>query len=149
MERSVAQVSRYLDQRGAQSCSENAGRLLMCAFYRSLRRHAARLRRIQFTDCSNEILAPAVARECTSKEDCKLDAERAASQLSTRAQGMYQLRRAGHDWNEIAQTFGITPTAARAEFSREIKRVKLELRKKGQPQSSPSKCNGKAGAREP
>src|SRR5581483_11676447 len=41
------------------------------------------------------------AQRRTSKEDCKLDAEKAAKQLSRRVQDLYEFRRAGYEWNEI------------------------------------------------
>jgi hypothetical protein len=97
-------------------------------------------------DNTNELPAPGTAQRCTSKEDCKLDAEKTAKQLSRRAQDLYQLRRAGYEWNEIAQIFATTPAAARAEFSREIKRVRAEIEKKRQLQSSQGKCSGNTGA---
>jgi hypothetical protein len=129
LERAVAQVSRYLDRRAVAPLSQDAGRVLRCAFYRGLRRHAARLRRNRSSDVANEISAASVSRQCTTKEDCKLDAEKTARHLTGRAQDMYQLRCVGHDWNEIAEVFGTTSVAARAEYSREIRRVRSKLRK--------------------
>jgi len=85
------------------------------------------------------------AQRRTSKEDCKLDAEKAAKQLSRRVQDLYEFRRAGYEWNEIAQIFATTPAAARAEFSRDIKRVRAEIEKKRQPKQVPGKCNPTIG----
>jgi FixJ family two-component response regulator len=71
-----------------------------------------------------------------------LDAEKAARQLSARGRQMYKLSHAGFEWREIAQKLSTTDAAARAEFSRELKRAKLKLRKKHQPRAEPRDQNG-------
>jgi transcriptional regulator len=43
---------------------------------------------------------------------------------------MYELRRAGFEWREIAQTLKTTDAAARAEFSRDLKRARLRMKNK-------------------
>ena len=64
-----------------------------------------------------------------TEEDCRLDAEKAARHLSARGRQMYELRHAGFEWREIAQKLSTTDAAARAEFSRELKRARLKLTK--------------------
>ncbi len=130
MERSVTQISRYLDRRGASLSTQDTKGLLMCAFGRGLRRHAAKLRRIQLADDINEISTAPPARTCTSKEDCRLDAEKAARQLGERGRRMYELRNAGFEWKEIAQILNTTNAAARAEYSRELKRARSNVKGK-------------------
>jgi hypothetical protein len=68
------------------------------------------------------------ARSCTAEEDCRLDAEKAARQLSERGRQMYELRHAGFEWREVAQKLNTTDAAARAEFSRELKRARMKIR---------------------
>jgi hypothetical protein len=130
MERSVAQISRYLNRRGVDFFSQDTNGLLMCAFSRALRRHAAKLRRIELAHDLSEISQPVPSRSCTSEEDCRLDAEKAVRQLSERARQMYELRNAGFEWSEIAQKLKITDAAARAEYSRELKRARQKLKDK-------------------
>jgi hypothetical protein len=130
MERSVAQISRYLNRRGVPTFSEDTSGLLMCAFCRALRRHVAKLRRIQLTPDLSEASERVPSQSCTSEEDCRLDAEKAARQLSERGRQMYELRRAGFEWREIAQTLKTTDAAARAEFSRDLKRARLRMKNK-------------------
>jgi hypothetical protein len=142
MERAVAEVSRYLDQRSAPVCSETAVGLLMCAFNRSLRRHAGQLRRLELADNESHLQVPVWHQQCASKEDCRIDAENTVRRLNQRTQDMYQLRRAGYDWNEIALVFASSPAAMRAEFSREIRRVGTELRKVCQPPDT-ARCEAK------
>jgi DNA-directed RNA polymerase specialized sigma24 family protein len=130
MERSVVQISRYLNRRGVATFSQDTSRLLMCAFCRALRRHVVKLRRIELAPDLSEAPDRPPTRSCTTEEDCRLDAEKAARQLSARGRQMYELRHAGFEWREIAQKLSTTDAAARAEFSRELKRGRLKLTKK-------------------
>jgi DNA-directed RNA polymerase specialized sigma24 family protein len=126
MERSVSQVSRYLDRRGSPLDSEDTPGLLMCALCRAVRHYALKLRRMQLVGNFSEFYeSPPRGRSCApSKEDCRLDAEKAARRLSPRARTMLDLRRVGFEWKEIAEFFKTTDCAARAEFSREVKKAK-------------------------
>lgn len=126
MERSVAQVSRYLDRRAIPLFNQDLSALLMCAFCRSLRKYFAKLHRFQLTANVAELSAAATALSWPSNQDCRLDAERAIGQFSEKAREMYELRRAGFDWNEVAAQLSISSTAARAKFSRELRRVRLK-----------------------
>lgn len=139
MERSVVQISRYLNRRGVAGFSQDTSGLLMCAFSRALRRHIAKLRRIELAHDLSDLSEPRPKRSCTSEEDCRLDAEKAARQLSERGRQMYELRHAGFEWREIAAKLHSTDAAARAEFSRELKRARLKLTKK---------CPGKTDSRD-
>src|SRR5713226_7808278 len=65
MERSVSQVSRYLDRRGTVPFAENTNGLLICAFCRALRRYALKLRRIELVCDINEFSEPVPAGSCT------------------------------------------------------------------------------------
>jgi DNA-directed RNA polymerase specialized sigma24 family protein len=145
MERSVVQISRYLNRRGVATFSQDTSSLLMCAFCRALRRHVVKLRRIELAPDLSEASERPPTRSCTTEEDCRLDAEKASRHLSARGRQMYELRHAGFEWREIAQKLSITDAAARAEFSRELKRAKLKLRKKHQPRAEPRDQNGCAG----
>src|SRR4051794_31612109 len=145
MESSVVQISRYLNRRGAAIFSQDTSSLLMCAFCRALRRHVVKLRRIELAPDLSEASERLPTRSCTTEEDCRLDAEKAARQLSARGRQMYELRHAGFEWREIAQKLNLTDAAARAEFSRELKRARLKLRKKHQPRAEPRDQNGCAG----
>lgn len=130
MEHSVMQISRYLDRRGTSLPVQDTKGLLMCAFWRRLHRSAAKLRRMELAGDINEVSALSTNRSCTTEADCRLDAEKAVRQLSARARIMYELRNAGFDWKEIAQMLGATDAAARAEYSRELKRVKTNMKGK-------------------
>ena len=128
IERSVAQISRYLNRRGVATFSQDTKNLLMCAFCRALRRHVVKLRRIELAPDLSDASARPPTRSCTTEEDCRLDAEKAARQLSARGRQMYKLRHAGFEWREIAQIPKTTDVAARAEFSRELRRAKLKMK---------------------
>jgi hypothetical protein len=139
MERSVVQISRYLNRRGVPTFSQDTSGLLMCAFCRALSRHVAKLRRIE--------LAPPT-RSCTTEEDCRLDAEKAVRQLSKRGRQMYELRHEGYEWRAIAQILKTTDAAARAEFSRELKRAKLKMKNKSLARADTQAQKGSAQRRE-
>ena len=142
MENSVLQVSHYLDRRAVPLFEQDTSGLLMCVFYRGLRRHLYKRRRIELIPDVSQIAAPGVNSLCVTKQDCRLDAEKALRQLSDRARQMYDLRNEGYDWEEIARLFKISPTAARAEFSRELKRAREMLANKGSmPQSRSSRSS--------
>src|SRR3989442_6473362 len=55
MEKVVVQVSRYLDRAGAGPFTQNTTGILMCAFCRSLRRYAMKLKRLQLVGGSTEL----------------------------------------------------------------------------------------------
>jgi DNA-directed RNA polymerase specialized sigma24 family protein len=136
MERSVSQVSRYLDRIGSAPYASDITGLLMSAFSRALRRYATKLNRIELVGDVNELSEPTPARSCASKEDCRLDAEKAARNLSERGRTMVDLRRVGFEWKEIAEILKTTDCAARAEYSREMKRAKQKV----QSSKKSSKC---------
>jgi hypothetical protein len=135
MERSVVQISRYLNRRGVPAFSQDTSGLLMCAFCRALRRHVAKLRRIELAPDLNEVSERPPTRSCTTEEDCRLDAEKAARQLSKRGRQMYELRDAGFEWKEIAAILNTTDAAARAEFSRELKQARIKMKNKCRPRA--------------
>jgi hypothetical protein len=128
MERTVTQVSRYLDRRGIPMFAQDTGGLVLCAFCRALRRYGVRHRRVELAENAEELTAPDAGKHCTSKADCGLDAKKAASHLTERGRKMYELRKAGFGWKEVAETLNTTDGAARAEYSRELKRARLKVR---------------------
>ena len=130
METSVLQVSHYLDRRAAPLFERDAGALLVCAFYRGLRRHLSKLRRLELTADVSTLPTPRPGRSCPSKEDCRLDAERVLRKLSDRARQMFEFRKRGYDWEEVAAILNTSDGAARAEYSRELKRLKMKLANK-------------------
>jgi hypothetical protein len=123
MERSVSQVSRYLDRTGSPLGETDTASLLMVAFCRVLRRYANRLNRIKLVPDISDIAQRAANTNGPSPE-CLMDAERAARHLSPRTRTMLDLRRVGFEWKEVAEIFRTTDVAARAEFSREVKKVR-------------------------
>jgi DNA-directed RNA polymerase specialized sigma24 family protein len=124
MELSVVRISRYLDRRGAPPFSEDVDGLLTCAFCRALRRYARKLRRIELAGDIAELERRYPPQASMPREDCRLDAEKAVCRLSNRGRRMYEMRKEGFAWKEIAPIFNTTADAARAEFYRELKRAR-------------------------
>jgi DNA-directed RNA polymerase specialized sigma24 family protein len=54
-----------------------------------------------------------------------LDAERVLRKLSDRARQMFEFRKRGYAWEEVAAIFNTSDGAARAKYSRELKRLKM------------------------
>jgi hypothetical protein len=148
MERSVAQISRYLNRRGTPLFAPGTSILLTCAFCRALRRHAAKLRRLELADDISALAKPGPTRNCTKEEDCRMDAEKAARQLTQRGRRMYELRSAGFEWKEIAKLLTTTDAAARAEFSRDLKRARLRMKNKSLSRADTQAQKGSAQRRE-
>jgi DNA-directed RNA polymerase specialized sigma24 family protein len=123
MEKSVAQVSQYLDRAGADPFSQNTRGILMCAFCRALRRYAMKLNRLQLVGKSTEISERVLAPSWAALVEFRLDLERLGCHLTDRSRATLGLRSSGFDWNEIAAALHMSPTAARTAFWREIKRV--------------------------
>jgi hypothetical protein len=150
LENSVSQVSRYLDRRGSPLHAEDTSGLLMCALCRAVRRYALKLGRVELVGDFREFYEPLPGgRSCgPSKEDCRLDAEKALRRLSPRARTMLDLRQVGFEWKEIGEFFKTTDCAARTEFSRELK--KARIRNAGtKTENQPAGCSKAAGKARP
>lgn len=126
MEDSVAQVSRYLDRIGAPSSSPKNG-LLLLAFSRSLRRLAAKSRRLELAGKAVELSSRMVDRGWSRQVDARLDLEIIVRRLSERNSTVVALRAAGHNWEEVAQLLGMSVAAVRNSFWREVKDVRRKL----------------------
>jgi len=137
MENAVSQVSRYLDRTGAGLFTQNTTGILMCAFCRSLRRYALKLKRLQLVGGSAEFSEWRTAHNWSALVELWLDLEKLGSDVSHKTRFMLGLRARGFDWKEIAGVLHMTDTAARTAFWREVRRARLKgLQKdpKGKPE---------------
>ena len=126
MENAVAQVSRYLDRTGAGPFTQNTTGILMCAFCRSLRRYALKLKRPQLVGGSAEFSEWRTAHNWSALVELWLDLEKLGSDVSHKTRFMLGLRARGFDWKEIAGVLHMTDTAARTAFWREVRRARLK-----------------------
>ena len=126
MENAVAQVSRYLDRTGAGLFTQNTAGILMCAFCRSLRRYAMKLKRLQLVGGSAELSERRIAPNWTALVELRLDLEKLGRNLTDKSRAMLGLRSRGFDWKEIAGVLQMTDTAARTAFWREVRRARLK-----------------------
>jgi hypothetical protein len=129
LESSVEQISRYLDRHGASLFSENTAGLLTVAFGRTLARHAAKLRRFKTFGDVSEVAGLLVAPNSIRLAHLRLDAEKIERQLSDRGRAIVALKCAGHGWEYIAGSFGISVSNAKSRFWREVKRAKQVLKR--------------------
>jgi DNA-directed RNA polymerase specialized sigma24 family protein len=127
MENTVAQVSRYLDRIGApQSSGKHA--LLMVAFCRALRRHAAKSTRLKLVGVSGELPNQTVDDTWIRQLDARLDLQNIVRQLSERNGAVLMLRATEYEWKEIAQLFGVSVAAVRNSFWREMEKIRQGFR---------------------
>jgi hypothetical protein len=127
LEKSVFQISRYLDQRGAAPFSESVSGLPTVAFCRALSRYAAKVRRVKTVGGTDELADLLPPSNPVRAIDLQLDVERIVRLLSESASLAWTLRSAGHKWEDIASATGTTAVTARQRFWREIKRVRLKV----------------------
>lgn len=124
METAVAQVSRYLDRKGALHSSPKHG-LLTVAFCRGLRRYAAKLSRLEPIGGWMEFSNQAAAENWIEKVNARLDLENTVRKLSERNGFVLMLRAAGFEWKEIARILGTSPAALRNSFWRELAKLRV------------------------
>jgi DNA-directed RNA polymerase specialized sigma24 family protein len=127
MEYTVAQVSRYLDRIGAPLSTRKHG-LLLVAFCRALRRYAAKSSRLELVGGSGDLTNHAVDHAWMRQVNARLDLESIVRQLSERNAAVLTLRAADYEWKEIAQLFGVSASAIRNAFWREIGKIRCGTR---------------------
>jgi len=123
MERSVAQISRYLDRIGAPPSSRKHG-LLMVAFCRALRREAATLRRLELVGGSSELSDRTIDDGWVRRLNARLELETLVRGLSERNGQVLMLRASGFEWNEISRLLGASVAAIRNAYWREIRKIR-------------------------
>jgi DNA-directed RNA polymerase specialized sigma24 family protein len=127
MENTVAQVSRYLDRIGAPRSTRKHG-LVLLAFCRALRRYASKSSRLELVGGAGELSQHAADDAWVSQVDARLDFEKIVRQLSERNAAVLTLRAAEFEWREIADLFGVSVSAVRNSFWREIERIRRGAR---------------------
>jgi len=134
MEKVVVQVSRYLDRTGAGLFTQNTTGVLMCAFCRSLRRYAMKLKRLQLVGGSAELAPRRTAQNWSALVELWLDLEKLGRDLSQKTRVMLRLRSTGFDWKEVAGVLHMTDTAARTAFWREVRRARSKSLRRSRPE---------------
>jgi len=123
MENSVLQVSRYLDRTSTPLTARKHG-LLLVAFCRALRRHAAKMSRWDLVGGSAELSIHTIDEGWAAQVNARLDLENIVRQLTERNGNVLMLRAAGYEWKEIAQLLGTSVAAVRNSFWRELARIR-------------------------
>ena len=127
MENTVAQVSRYLDRIGAPLSTRKHG-LVLVAFCRALRRYAAKSSRLELVGGAGDLSQHAADNAWVRQVDARLDFEKIVRQLTERNAAALTLRAAEFEWKEIADLFGVSVSAVRNNFWREIERIRRGAR---------------------
>jgi DNA-binding NarL/FixJ family response regulator len=131
LESSVKSISRYLDKNNVPLNSANPDGLLALACYRALRRLARRRRRIEFIGTSSELAEILRAPDWRDETDRRLFLEELSRRLEMRSRGILRLRIAGYDWKEIARMLGMSTSAVRQGFWRDVRKAHLRLLRTG------------------
>ena len=127
LESSVKSISRYLDKNNVPLNTANPEGLLALACYRSLRRLARRRWRIELVGTSSDLAEILRAPDWCDKSDRRLFLAEFSRQLDPRSRGILRLRIAGYDWKEIARMLGVTASAMRQSFWRDVRKAHLQL----------------------
>ena len=142
METTVAQVSRYLDREQVMLFSRGTDRLLMLAFQRSLYRHAAKLRRVEFLGGTAELSTRAVDLTWPRYVHARLELDQVVRSLSERSRTILALRYAGYTWKESVHFLGGSVSGLRSAFWRDVARVKGKLKTDN---LGPPECPARSG----
>jgi hypothetical protein len=127
LESSVKTISRYLDKNNVPLHSADPGGLLAVACYRALRRLARRRWRIEFVGGSSELADILRVPDWRDEIDRRLFLEKLARELDVKNRGILRLRIAGYDWKEIARIVGMSASAVRQGFWRDVRKAHLRL----------------------
>ena len=136
LESSVKSISRYLDKNNVPLNSANPDGLLALACYRGLRRLARRRSRIDLVGGSSELADILRVPDWRDEIDRSLFLEELARELDVKNRGILRLRIAGYDWKEVARMLGISASAARQGFWRDVRKAHLRLLRTGSATTS-------------
>ncbi|HZQ20494.1 MAG TPA: sigma factor-like helix-turn-helix DNA-binding protein [Terriglobales bacterium] len=123
MEKSVSQVSRYLDRIGAPSYPCKNG-LLLVVFTRTLRRYGRKLSRIELVGEPQQLGSWASNESWIAQTNARLDFDKIIQRLSQRSAEALCLRVCGYEWKEISNLLGTTVASVRSTFWREIRSMR-------------------------
>lgn len=131
LESSVESISRYLDKKHVPLHSADPAGLLIVASYRTLRRLARRQWRIEFVGTSSELAEVLRVPDWRDESDRHLFLEELARALDSKSRSILRLRMAGYDWNEIGRMLGMSASALRQGFWRDVRKAHLRLLRAG------------------
>jgi len=136
LESSVKTISRYLDKNNVSLHSTDPGGLLVLACYRALRRLARRRSRIELVGTSSELADILRVPDWRDEIERRLFLEELARELDVKNRGILLLRIAGYDWKEIARMLGMSASAVRQGFWRDVRKAHLRLLRTGHATTS-------------
>jgi AraC-like DNA-binding protein len=131
LESSVKIISRYLDKNNVPLHNADPGGLLTVACYRALHRRAQRRWRIEFVGTSSELADILRVPDWRDQTDRRLFLEELARELDVKTCGILRLRIAGYDWKQIARMLGMSASALRQGFWRDLRTAHLRLLRAG------------------
>lgn len=126
-ERSVSEISRYVDHSPARDQNSNISGLILVAFTRGVRRRAIKLARTQSVDCIGDFADQQPTRLWNRQVESRIELEEIVKQLSERNGKVLALRYAGYEWKEIGSLLGCSVSLVRTRFWREINALRKHL----------------------
>jgi DNA-directed RNA polymerase specialized sigma24 family protein len=124
-EKSVEQLSRYLDRKKAPP--QDATALLVVKFRQGISTLWRRLDRLSTRGTSTDLEPLLAASEWSEEADRHILLEELVRSLSKLNRTVLRLRRADYEWSEIAKMLQSKPSTVRNNFWREVRRVYAEL----------------------
>ena len=127
MERTVAQLSRYLDRKNVAIFSRSIEGLVAHSFQRAVHReHIKRNRLLPLDDPAN-LPERGSNGSWHDRIERRLELGQVIKLLDDQSRRVLALRYAGYTWNETASLMGLSVAALRSAFWRDVNRVKRRM----------------------
>lgn len=130
MEGTVAQLSRYLDRKNVAVFSRGIEGLVAHSFQRAAHREAVKRNRFFQLDDPAKLPERGSNGIWRRQIQARIELEQVIKLLGEQSRRVLALRYAGYTWKETALWMGLSVTALRSAFWRDVTRVKRQVEDK-------------------
>lgn len=127
MEKTVAQLSRYLDRKEIALFSRKIEGLVAYSFQRAVKREFLKRSRMLPLDESGALSKSAADETWQRKVQARLELLELIGLLTEKSRSVLALRYAGYTWKETAQVMDESIPSLRSAFWRDVNRVKRDF----------------------